>query len=121
MPVAFPIRSPGSLVSSKTTSVPAMHWARLFRASFTILFLGYPGIALKIMRLFKCVSIDGQVHTISAFFPFVNLRLLSLLCAWCVCLNNVCRVPPTIRTPVPIVADRVLSSDVGVWLYVPHH
>ena len=30
------------------------HWSRLFRVSFTLLFMMYPGVALKIMQVFNC-------------------------------------------------------------------
>jgi hypothetical protein len=35
-------------------------WAQVFKASFTLLFVAYPGVSLKIMRLFKCRKIDDM-------------------------------------------------------------
>jgi hypothetical protein len=31
----------------------------VFRTSFTVLFLAYPGVSLKVLRLFKCREVNG--------------------------------------------------------------
>ena len=36
-----------------------INWTLVFKASFMILFVGYPGISLKIFRLFRCVTVEG--------------------------------------------------------------
>jgi hypothetical protein len=39
-----------------------VHWSAVFKTSFMVLFVAYPGIALKIMRTFKCRYIDGTPY-----------------------------------------------------------
>jgi hypothetical protein len=45
--------------------VVAVDWVKVFKASFMLLFVAYPGVALKIMRMFRCVDIEGT-HWLAA-------------------------------------------------------
>jgi hypothetical protein len=36
-----------------------VNWVNVFKASFMLLFVAYPGVSLKVLRLFKCREIDG--------------------------------------------------------------
>ena len=38
----------------------AVDWLKVFRASFMLLFVAYPGVALKIMRMFRCNTIEDE-------------------------------------------------------------
>ncbi len=38
----------------------SVNWAVVFRASFMLLFLAYPGVSLKVLRLFKCRKVEGE-------------------------------------------------------------
>jgi hypothetical protein len=36
-----------------------INWKAVFKASFMLLFIAYPGVSLKVLRLFKCRQIEG--------------------------------------------------------------
>jgi hypothetical protein len=36
-----------------------INWMGVFKASFMLLFIAYPGVSLKVLRLFKCREIEG--------------------------------------------------------------
>ena len=38
----------------------AVDWPKIFRTAFLFLFVAYPGVSLKIMKMFKCVEVEGQ-------------------------------------------------------------
>ncbi len=38
----------------------SVNWAGVFKASFMLLFVAYPGVSLKILRMFKCRHIDDE-------------------------------------------------------------
>jgi hypothetical protein len=40
--------------------VAAIHWKGVFKASFMLLFIAYPGVSLKVLRLFKCRHIEVE-------------------------------------------------------------
>jgi hypothetical protein len=47
-----------AMVTAQAT-VTAINWTGVFKASFMLLFIAYPGVSLKVLRLFKCRHIDG--------------------------------------------------------------
>ena len=51
-------------------------WTKVFQASFMLLFVAYPGVALKIMRMFKCRLIEGQ------YWLEADMRLLCYTGEW---------------------------------------
>jgi hypothetical protein len=46
-------------VFSLRNAVKALEWGKVFRLSFTYLMLCYPGITLRVLRLFKCQTVEG--------------------------------------------------------------
>ena len=48
------IRTTGS-----KAAVDPSPWSTVFRVTFMVLFVAYPGVSLKILRLFTCRTIDG--------------------------------------------------------------
>ncbi len=38
----------------------AIDWGRVFKVSFMLLFLAYPGVSVQILRMFKCRRIEGH-------------------------------------------------------------
>jgi hypothetical protein len=46
-------------LSSARAGVASIMWAEVFKASFMLLFIAYPGVSLKVLRLFKCRRIEG--------------------------------------------------------------
>jgi hypothetical protein len=40
----------------------SINWIAVFRSCFMLLFLAYPGVSLKVLRIFKCRNIDGQSY-----------------------------------------------------------
>jgi hypothetical protein len=44
---------------SPTVAPPKVSWSRLLKLSFMFLFMAYPGVSLKLMRLFKCRNVEG--------------------------------------------------------------
>jgi hypothetical protein len=49
-----------SLLASTTSStVSRTYWSGVFKASFMVLFIAYPGVSLKVLRLFRCREIEG--------------------------------------------------------------
>jgi hypothetical protein len=42
------------------TAMPKVNWTDVFKASFMLLFIAYPGVSLKVLRLFKCREIEGE-------------------------------------------------------------
>jgi hypothetical protein len=53
-------RSSVSVMLARVRS--AALWSKVFKASFMLLFVAYPGVSLKILRLFNCRSIDGVAY-----------------------------------------------------------
>ena len=49
-----------SLLSPPHTQLRRVHWAAVFRSSFMVLFLAYPGVSLKVLRVFKCREVGGK-------------------------------------------------------------
>lgn len=43
----------------------AVPWPKIFRVSFMYLFLCYPGIALKTMKIAKCINVDGEWYLVA--------------------------------------------------------
>ncbi len=37
----------------------SINWIMVFRSSFLVMFLAYPGVSLKVLRVFQCREIDG--------------------------------------------------------------
>ncbi len=37
----------------------AINWIAVFRSCFLVMFLAYPGVSLKVLRVFQCRTIDG--------------------------------------------------------------
>ena len=59
-------RHRGSVARLLQYLMPAIHqrsvsvdWLKVFKTSFMLLFVAYPGVALKIMRMFHCVDVEG--------------------------------------------------------------
>ncbi len=40
----------------------AINWIAVFRSCFLIMFLAYPGVSLKVLRIFQCRTIDGVAY-----------------------------------------------------------
>jgi len=63
-------------VTSLRESLLNVKQSKLFRASFMFLFLCYPGITLKIFRMFKCRNVDGTSYLVA------DLRLQCYTAEW---------------------------------------
>jgi hypothetical protein len=49
-----------SLLASTTSSTASQtYWSGVFKASFMVLFIAYPGVSLKVLRVFRCREIEG--------------------------------------------------------------
>jgi hypothetical protein len=46
-------------LSAAQSQVGRINWTDVFKASFMLLFVAYPGVSLKVLRLFKCREIEG--------------------------------------------------------------
>jgi hypothetical protein len=46
-------------VAAAQVEVARVRWTEVFKASFMLLFVAYPGVSLKVLRLFKCREIEG--------------------------------------------------------------
>lgn len=40
----------------------AINWVTVFRSCFLVMFLAYPGVSIKVLRVFKCRGIDGMSY-----------------------------------------------------------
>jgi hypothetical protein len=54
----------------------AINWSRVFKVCFSMLFLAYPGVSVQILRMFKCLEIDG------AWWLAVDMRLRCFDTRW---------------------------------------
>jgi hypothetical protein len=43
----------------------AINWSAVFKSSFMLLFLAYPGVSLKVLRVFKCVDVEGTSYLVA--------------------------------------------------------
>ncbi len=48
-----------AVVTSVHSNFSSINWTGVFKASFMLLFIAYPGVSLKVLRLFKCRQIEG--------------------------------------------------------------
>ncbi len=39
--------------------VVKVDWIKVLKTSFMLLFVAYPGVALKVLRMFRCREVDG--------------------------------------------------------------
>jgi hypothetical protein len=53
------VKGMAAALASARSSVAAVNWTDVFKASFMLLFVAYPGVSLKVLRLFKCREIEG--------------------------------------------------------------
>ena len=63
----------------------AINWITVFRSCFLVMFVAYPGVSLKVMRLFQCRTIDGVSYLEADMLLKVGScptspRLLGLMC-----------------------------------------
>ena len=65
-----------SAVDVVRETLQAIDWNKIFKVSFMLLFVAYPGVALKIMRMFKCRLIEGQ------YWLEADMRLLCYTGEW---------------------------------------
>ncbi len=73
----FPhLPSPPYAIVVVCLQLKAVNWAAVFRSSFTLLFLAYPGVSLKVLRVFKCREVDGQ------FWLVADMRLQCYTSEW---------------------------------------
>jgi hypothetical protein len=54
------VRAMAATLAVAQRTVVAIDWTGVFRASFMLLFVAYPGVSLKVLRLFKCRNIEGE-------------------------------------------------------------
>jgi hypothetical protein len=47
-------------LAAAQSQVGRVDWTDIFKASFMLLFIAYPGVSLKVLRLFKCREIEGE-------------------------------------------------------------
>jgi hypothetical protein len=47
-------------LAAAQSQVGRINWTDVFKASFMLLFIAYPGVSLKVLRLFKCREIEGE-------------------------------------------------------------
>ncbi len=45
--------------------VRSIDWSAVFKSSFMLLFLAYPGVSLKVLRVFKCVTVEGTSYLVA--------------------------------------------------------
>jgi hypothetical protein len=53
------VRAMTAAAAAASANVARIDWTAVFKASFMLLFVAYPGVSLKVLRLFKCRHIDG--------------------------------------------------------------
>ena len=70
------IREMQASLNAIERSIRAVNWAKVFQSSFMLLFVAYPGVALNVMRMFHCVSIDGRSYLAA------DMRLECYTSAW---------------------------------------
>ena len=63
-------------VESLRQTLSDLDWSKVFKLSFMYLFFCYPGITLKLLRVFKCQTVEG-VQYLSA-----DLRLQCYTAQW---------------------------------------
>ena len=56
--------------------VARIEWTKVFKASFMLLFIAYPGVALKVMQMFSCRHIDGT------YWLVADMRLQCFTSEW---------------------------------------
>ncbi len=64
----MPGRGRGSIFVALSHSMAALrvvNWAAVFRSSFMLLFLAYPGVSLKVLRVFRCREVDGTHYLVA--------------------------------------------------------
>ena len=54
------------------------HTHQVFRVVFTVLFISYPSVSIKIVRLFKCRYVSGH------YWMVADMRLQCFTRTWCV-------------------------------------
>jgi hypothetical protein len=52
-------RAMAATLASAQGRMAAINWTGVFKASFMLLFIAYPGVSVKVLRLFKCRQIEG--------------------------------------------------------------
>jgi hypothetical protein len=52
-------RAMASTLVAAQNRIVSVDWVGVFKASFMLLFIAYPGVSLKVLRLFKCREIEG--------------------------------------------------------------
>jgi hypothetical protein len=52
-------RAMAATLATAQRTIGGVDWVGVFKASFMLLFIAYPGVSLKVLRLFKCRNIDG--------------------------------------------------------------
>ena len=40
-------------------------WIKIFKSSFMLLFVAYPGVALNVMRMFNCIDVEGHSYLVA--------------------------------------------------------
>jgi hypothetical protein len=53
------VRGMATAMAAAQSTVASIQWTSVFKASFMLLFIAYPGVSLKVLRLFKCRNIEG--------------------------------------------------------------
>jgi hypothetical protein len=53
-------RAMAATLASAQSTIAAINWTSVFKASFMLLFIAYPGVSLKVLRLFTCRNIEGE-------------------------------------------------------------
>ena len=51
-------------------------WVKVFKSSFMLLFVAYPGVALSVMRAFHCVEVNGRSYLVA------DMRLECYVSTW---------------------------------------
>ena len=76
-------RRRGSAARELQRQLAAMHsqwtsvnWVKVFKSSFMLLFVAYPGVALNVMRVFHCKAVDEQS------FLVADMRLQCYTAQW---------------------------------------
>jgi hypothetical protein len=54
------IKAMAAALATAQGEVGRINWSAVFKASFMLLFIAYPGVSLKVLRLFKCRQIEGE-------------------------------------------------------------
>ncbi len=53
------VNAMAATIATAHTEVGRINWTDVFKASFMLLFIAYPGVSLKVLRLFKCREIEA--------------------------------------------------------------